>query len=179
VAVTEVDSFLSPYLADAHVGHHIAYGWNSVSLLGNPLTFQVLISCERIDVVVRAQPSLNGDTSGANGAVVVTAAVPPNTNATLTITFGWFFPERDHFGKVFGNYYKNLFSSSVGPWSFGGLHTCATSDAAHCLARGVALVGKDPKDHFVPHDVAYLPSLRYSLATSAPCNVSTRTGPGV
>ena len=58
-------------------------------------------------------PELNGATGGAHGAVAVTASVPPGTQTTLTITFGWFFPERDHFGKVFGNYYKNLFSSSA------------------------------------------------------------------
>lgn len=55
---------------------------------------------------------LNGATAGANGAVAVSANVPAASNATLTITFGWYFPERDHYGKVFGNYYKNLFASS-------------------------------------------------------------------
>ena len=60
-----------------------------------------------------APASLNGVTAGAHGAIVVSAMVPPASNATLTITFGWYFPERDHFGKVFGNYYKNLFTSSA------------------------------------------------------------------
>jgi non-lysosomal glucosylceramidase len=56
---------------------------------------------------------LNGALTGAHGAIVMTASVPAATNATLTITFGWNFPARDHFGKVFGNYYKNLFASSA------------------------------------------------------------------
>ena len=57
---------------------------------------------------------LNGVATGANGAIAITAkAVTASSSTTLTITFGWNFPARDHFGKVFGNYYKNLFASSA------------------------------------------------------------------
>ena len=67
---------------------------------------------------------LNGDATHAHGAIVVTAKVPPSSNATLTITFGWYFPERDHFGKPLGNYYKNLFRSSTDA-AFGGVAPAA------------------------------------------------------
>jgi non-lysosomal glucosylceramidase len=60
-----------------------------------------------------AKPSLlNGAVTGANGAIAVSAQVAASSNATLTISFGWNFPLRDHFGKVLGNYYKNLFATS-------------------------------------------------------------------
>ena len=72
---------------------------------------------------------LNSDLDSAHGAVVVTAKVPPASNATLTITFGWHFPERDHFGKTFGNFYKNLFVDSAdaafGPLAAGAPRTAA------------------------------------------------------
>ena len=56
---------------------------------------------------------LNNSTDKANGAILVSAVLPPSSNATLTITFGWFFPERDHFGKSLGNFYKRLFRNSA------------------------------------------------------------------
>jgi hypothetical protein len=55
---------------------------------------------------------LNGAVTGAIGAIVVSTQVAASSNATLTISFGWNFPLRDHFGKVLGNYYKNLFATS-------------------------------------------------------------------
>ena len=64
-------------------------------------------------VDLKAGKGLNSDLDSAHGAVVVTAKVPPSSNATLTITFGWHFPERDHFGKTLGNFYKNLFADST------------------------------------------------------------------
>lgn len=62
---------------------------------------------------------LNSNTSSAHGAVAVSAQLPPNTNATLTLTFGWYFPHRDHYGKIVGNHYQNLFRNSSEA-AFGG-----------------------------------------------------------
>ena len=41
-----------------------------------------------------------GSLNGANGAVSVSANGP----GIFTITFGWYFPGRDHYGQVVGNH---------------------------------------------------------------------------
>ena len=84
---------------------------------------------------------LNGELDGANGALVVSAKLAPLTNATLTITFGWYFPERDHFGKTFGNFYRNLFDSAVDA-AFGNVAPAKRGDAlAGVVADVVAMQG--------------------------------------
>jgi hypothetical protein len=80
--------------------------------------------------------ALNGDISGANGAIAVSAKLAPLTNATLTITFGWYFPERDHFGKIFGNYYRNLFESSADA-AFGNVAPEQRGDALAAVVTDV------------------------------------------
>ncbi len=64
--------------------------------------------------------SVSGDGSklevsnGARGAVSASVqGLSPGANATLVITFGYYFPERDHYGQVFGNQYSTLYSDST------------------------------------------------------------------
>jgi len=106
-----------------------------------------------------AAAKLNGELGGANGAVAVTAPVPANTKTTLTISFGWYFPQRDHFGKVFGNYYKNLFSSSADA----ALGTVAPADRSAALA---ALVNDTLKMQKPFHDSSLDPWLQDHLLNS-------------
>ena len=64
--------------------------------------------------------SVSGDGSkldvanGARGAVSASVqGLSPGANATLVITFGYYFPERDQYGKVFGNQYSTLYDNST------------------------------------------------------------------
>lgn len=82
-------------------------------------------------------------TAAATGAVSVTATVPAGANASISLVFAWYFPDRDHvraraaagsglaarvpwsppascllpplqYGKNVGNYYSTLWDGSVG-----------------------------------------------------------------
>jgi hypothetical protein len=48
----------------------------------------------------------------AVGAAAVRLAVPPGANASLTISLGWFFPQRDFMGATVGNHYSTLVRDS-------------------------------------------------------------------
>lgn len=59
------------------------------------------------------EEKLNKLTTGTYGAVLLTADVAAGANATVTITMGWSFPNRDHFGQNVGNYYTETFPTSA------------------------------------------------------------------
>ena len=58
-------------------------------------------------------PAGGGTRVGAIGAAAVSAVVPAGGNATLSVVFSWFFPDRDHSGANIGNFYRNLFNDSL------------------------------------------------------------------
>ena len=49
----------------------------------------------------------------AHGAASVTQTVGPNSTATLSIVFAWYFPDRDFSGEILGNMYASLWPSSL------------------------------------------------------------------
>jgi non-lysosomal glucosylceramidase len=51
--------------------------------------------------------------SGGFGAASITKTILPGENATLSIIFSWFFPNRDHAGENIGNFYTTLFEDSA------------------------------------------------------------------
>ena len=73
------------------------------------------------------------------GAVSVSAMVPPTTNATLTISFGWSFPYRDMynygvegtfapFGNKYADHYADSVESAWGTSAAGGPREAALAD---------------------------------------------------
>lgn len=53
------------------------------------------------------------DGAGAYGAVGVSVLLPSTTDATLTLTLGWSFPARTHFGTTMGNEYATVYANST------------------------------------------------------------------
>lgn len=59
-----------------------------------------------------------GSVSGANamgtvGGATVGVTVPAGTATSVSIVFAWYFPERDYVNVNIGNFYSNLYTSSV------------------------------------------------------------------
>ena len=60
---------------------------------------------------------MNNDTkvniTGLNGAVSVSTKLKPKESKILTIILSWYFPNKDIAEERVGNFYNNLFSSSI------------------------------------------------------------------
>ena len=55
----------------------------------------------------------NVNVTGLNGAVSTRTILKPNETKLLTIVFAWHFPNRDIADERVGNFYNNLFKSSI------------------------------------------------------------------
>lgn len=58
------------------------------------------------------RPKGSGVGVSMHGAVSVSASVPAGTDAVVSITFAWHFPDRDYDGEIVGNGYTRLFADS-------------------------------------------------------------------
>ena len=73
-----------------------------------------------INITHAFHPSLgtvNNDTTvnitGLSGAVSVSTKLKPKESKILTIVLSWYFPNKDIAEERVGNFYNNLFSSSI------------------------------------------------------------------
>ena len=88
-------------------------------------------------------PGTNGGVTGgsfaavqaAHGAVAVTSPmVAPGETASVSVTLTWYFPNRDYYGLVVGQFYSTLFGSSkdvAGLYDEAHLEAVAADVAAH------------------------------------------------
>lgn len=88
-------------------------------------------------------PGSNGGVTGGSfanlaachGAVAVTSPmIAPGETASVSITFAWYFPHRDFYGRTVGQYYTNLFGSArdvATLYDSAHLAAAATDSAAH------------------------------------------------
>eukprot|EP01116_Phalansterium_solitarium_P010681 TRINITY_DN2576_c0_g2_i1.p1 TRINITY_DN2576_c0_g2~~TRINITY_DN2576_c0_g2_i1.p1 ORF type:complete len:1038 (+),score=373.87 TRINITY_DN2576_c0_g2_i1:144-3257(+) len=106
---------------------------------------------------------VNGVTGGpfanvyaAHGAAIVTTApLAPGQSATVSIVFSWFFPNRDYYGRIVGQYYANIFNSSVQVGATLADHSSLASIASDLVAHTSIFAGPETSlpawlaDHFV------------------------------
>jgi hypothetical protein len=88
-------------------------------------------------------PGTNGGVTGgsfaavqaAHGAVAVTSPmVAPGETASVSVTLSWYFPNRDYYGLVVGQFYSTLFGSAkdvAGLYDQAHLAAAAADSAAH------------------------------------------------
>lgn len=67
----------------------------------------------QLETALPWEQRLNRTTAGTYGAVALTADVAPGSSATMSITMGWNFPQRDHFAQTPGNYYSTIYADSL------------------------------------------------------------------
>lgn len=65
------------------------------------------------------------NTQAGCGAVIVTATIPPGATVSQSVVLGWYFPNRDYYGKNVGQFYSTRFASST--------EVVALYDTAHLL----------------------------------------------
>ena len=53
------------------------------------------------------------NTTGLNGAVSISTKLKPKESKMVTIILAWYFPNRDLADERVGNFYNNLFKSSI------------------------------------------------------------------
>ena len=100
---------------------------------------------------------VNGTLQGAIGAISVLSSVP----GTLSITFGWHFPARDHYGQVVGNQYAAYYADAADA-ALGNVHPGTRSAALASIVRSFSDM----------HDVFYKSSLPLWLSSQLVNSVS-------
>ncbi len=107
--------------------------------------------------------SVSGVTGGsfsglaaAHGAVAVTSpSIAPGATVTLSVVFSWYFPNRDYYGQVVGQFYSGLFESAkdvAGLYSYDHLVQVVGDVSAHTnvfAGPGAASLPAWLADHFV------------------------------
>ncbi|KAL1521790.1 hypothetical protein AB1Y20_021443 [Prymnesium parvum] len=85
-----------------------------------------------------------GESAAPLGALAVQVVVPPASNASVSISLGWYFPHRDWMGsEVVGNQYTNLFSDAEEAAAALADHAAAALDVREWQGFSETLVGAD------------------------------------